>query len=88
MVGDAAIRIADGRGNAEEDLLAFDGRPPEQLADDPAKHRKAVRLVGVEHSVCHGPACFDVKHLGEFLGVVAGHHQVRTLHLMEHVFPL
>jgi hypothetical protein len=36
----------------------------------------------------HGPAGFHVKHLGEFLGVVAGHHDVRPLHLVEYVFPL
>src|SRR5574340_701295 len=33
-------------------------------------------------------AAFDVEHLGEALRVVAGHHDLGAVHLVEHVFAL
>ena len=88
MVGDAAIALTDGRGDAEEHLLAFHGGASEQLADDSANHRQAVRFVGIEYSVRHGTTGFQMKDFGELLRLVAGDHDVRALHLMEHLFAL
>jgi hypothetical protein len=81
MIRDAAVRLASGRGNTEEDLLSLLGGPPQQLADDSANYRQAMRLMRVEHAVGHRPAGFHMKDFGEFLGLVAGNHDVGALHL-------
>ena len=44
--------------------------------------------MGVEHTVSHGPAGFQMKYFGKFPRLVAGYHDVGSLHFMEHVFPL
>ena len=46
---------------------------------------RAVRLVRVQHAIDHGAACFHVENLREFFGIVAGHHDLAVMHLMEHV---
>ena len=87
MVSNRAVQTLALRRHAEEDLLARSRRPSNQFRDDPLHHCQAVRLIGIKHPVGHGPPRFDVKNFGEFFRVVARHHDIRSLDLMENVLP-
>ena len=80
--------MGPGAGTLKKIFCPSTAALPHQLADDPAHDQQAVRLLGVEHAVLHGPPGFHVEHLGELLRVVAGHHDFRALHLVEDVLPL
>jgi hypothetical protein len=44
-------------------------------------------LMGIQHAIHHGTACFHVEDLRELLGIVAGDDNFAALHFMKDVLP-